>query len=224
MNQSTSTCPVFSCGQPLTDIRDGKSYNTVLIGTQCWFAQNLNVGTKIIHTVPQTNNATIEKYCYNDDDANCVIYGGLYQWEELMNYTTSSSANPSGRQGLCPTGWHLRSHEEWCQMEVYLDATVNCNNTGWQGSDIGFKLKESGTVHWAGSNAGSTNSSGFTALPAGYRDYTGVFDQLNLGAYFWTTTEMSPGAWHHVLNNILGGMYQHGTPTPSAWSGRCVKD
>ena len=83
------TPPAFTCGTPLTDTRDGKIYNTVLIGTQCWFVQNLNIGTKFIGSANQTNNGIIEKYCYNNDDANCAIYGGLYQWDEAMQYVTT---------------------------------------------------------------------------------------------------------------------------------------
>ena len=83
-----SASPV-SCGQPFTDTRDGKSYKTVQIGTQCWMAQNLNIGTKILGNADQTNNNIIDKYCYGDDDANCNIYGGLYQWNEAMQYLTT---------------------------------------------------------------------------------------------------------------------------------------
>ena len=114
-NQPTSPC-FTNCGQPLTDSRDGQSYNTVQIANQCWMAQNLNVGSKINGSDEQSNNGTIEKYCYNNDAANCAVYGGLYQWDELMNYLTSSNATPSGRQGICPDGWHIPSEAEWCQV------------------------------------------------------------------------------------------------------------
>jgi len=98
----------FFCGQTLSDPRDGKNYATVQIGTQCWMAQNLNVGTRIDGTATQANNGTIEKYCYSDNDANCTTYGGLYQWDEMMQYTTTQ-----GVQGICPTGWHLPVDAEW---------------------------------------------------------------------------------------------------------------
>src|ERR1035437_8681946 len=51
----------------------GKTYHTVQIGSRCWLKKNLDVGTRINVTVEQTNNGTIEKYCYEDDPANCMI-------------------------------------------------------------------------------------------------------------------------------------------------------
>jgi len=73
-------CLQPSCGNPFTDSRDGKTYNTVQIGDQCWFKENLNVGTRINGVQEQTDNSVIEKYCYADLESNCDIYGGLYQW------------------------------------------------------------------------------------------------------------------------------------------------
>jgi len=79
LTQTTSACPGFICGQPITDSRDGKIYNTVMIGNQCWMAQNLNIGTLVNNSVNQANNSVIEKYCYHDSTARCDVYGGLYQ-------------------------------------------------------------------------------------------------------------------------------------------------
>ena len=78
--------PSFNCGQNLTDIRDNKVYPTIQLGTQCWMQKNLNYGTSLQGTTEQTDNCINEKYCYNDNAANCTLYGGLYQWDELMAY------------------------------------------------------------------------------------------------------------------------------------------
>jgi len=90
----------FTCGSPV--LYGGETYQTILIGSQCWFQENLNVGTRINGSSNQTDNGEIEKYCYNNLDANCVTYGGLYQWDEAMQYVTTA-----GTQGICPDGWHI---------------------------------------------------------------------------------------------------------------------
>ncbi len=141
------------CGL-LIDDRDGQIYSTVLIDDQCWMAENLNYGDQIDGMYNQTNNSIIEKYCYNDLESNCDSLGGLYQWNELMEYTTEE-----GTQGICPDGWHVPSDMEWFQMANYLDPTVtNPALQSWQGTDIGTQLLEGG-------------SSGFEALFNGNRTY-----------------------------------------------------
>ncbi len=72
---------------------DGQIYNTVQIGYQCWMAENLNIGTMIPGTSNMANNGVIEKYCYNNTTANCNTYGGLYQWNEMMAYTTQQGTS-----------------------------------------------------------------------------------------------------------------------------------
>jgi uncharacterized protein (TIGR02145 family) len=222
LTQSTLAC----CGIPITDSRDGKSYNTVVIGTQCWLAQNLNVGTRITGTVTQTNNSIIEKYCYNNIEDSCTSFGGLYQWGEMMNYTTSSNSIPSGRQGICPSGWHMPSDAEWCQMETYIDATVNCAGSGWLGTNAGGKMKEAGTSHWLTPNTGATNSSGFTALPAGNNvggGYSGIATLTN----FWGTVECSStSAYYHQLHYTMATVYRScaSNNKTNGYSVRCVKN
>ena len=115
------------------------------------------------------NNGIIEKYCYDDDPANCDVYGGLYQWDEMMGYTTTE-----GVQGICPVDWHIPTDAEWDILQNYLGGF----------NVAGGKLKEAGTIHWNAPNAGATNSSGFTALPNGYRDGgVGNFWALGTNAY-----------------------------------------
>jgi len=107
--------PAFTCGQNLTDIRDGKSYPTARIGSQCWMTANLDRGTRIPFSQGQYDNCVAEKYCYGNLDDGCTRYGGLYQWDELMNYETENES-----QGLCPPGWHVPSDGEWATLcDVY---------------------------------------------------------------------------------------------------------
>ena len=152
--------PFVTCGDPLYDRRDGRSYPTVLIGTQCWMARNLNIGIKKDWPLNQTDNDTIEKYCYDNNLANCEVYGELYQLAEANDYNTIN-----GGQGICPDGWHLSTDDEWCTLATFLDGTVNCTvDWAWTGTDAGGKLKETGTTHWSSPNSGATNSSGFQPL------------------------------------------------------------
>ncbi|MEY4866868.1 MAG: hypothetical protein RLY64_1122, partial [Bacteroidota bacterium] len=130
---SVSNPGSFACGQAVTYA--GESYPTVQIGTQCWFQKNLNVGTMILGANDQTNNSTLEKYCYNNDPSNCAIYGGLYQWAEAVQYQNgaSNTASPSPAfsgnvKGICPTGWHVPSDGDWCTLTIFLDSTVDCIN------------------------------------------------------------------------------------------------
>ncbi len=224
ISQATSAC--WSCGESITDSRDGKIYNTVLIGTQCWMKENLNIGIRINGSQEQTNNLIFEKYCYNDDEENCNIYGGLYQWNELMNYTPSSDANPSGRQGICPAGWHLPSDAEWCQLETYIDATVICTDTGWLGTDVGGKMKETGTTHWSSPNEGATNTSGFTAIPGGFRFSNSGFAGLSINGLFWCTTESANTIpWRRNLTNDSARSGRDRFDSKNfGFSGRCIKD
>jgi uncharacterized protein (TIGR02145 family) len=131
----------FTCGSLLTDTRDGKQYQTVQIGTQCWMAENLNYGSYTAITVPSdypTNNGTVEKQCYNNDTSMCSTYGALYQWNEMMDYS-----NVEGSQGICPDGWHVPTDAEYSLLASNYP------------SDAGTALQSGGV-------------SGFDALLTGY--------------------------------------------------------
>lgn len=99
----------------LVDSRDWQVYKTVQIGNQLWMDENLNYGTQINGSQNQLNNEIVEKYCYGNNELNCNTYGGLYQWDEMMQYVTKE-----GAQGICPKGWHLPSDEEWSTLTNYL--------------------------------------------------------------------------------------------------------
>ncbi len=191
---------IFKCGDVVTDPRNGETYSTVLIGDQCWMAENLNVGTRIDASTQMSNNSIIEKYCYDNDPANCDVYGGLYQWDEMMQYSTTQ-----GAKGICMDGWRLPTDNEWKTLEGNTDSEFpvddpEWDNWSWRGSDVAGNLKEIGTSHWQMPNNGATNSSGFTALGSGYgagSSFTSL-KQMNM---FWTSTQLT-GA-----NAIMRGMH-----------------
>jgi uncharacterized protein (TIGR02145 family) len=231
LNQATTECipPPLPCPGVPTVSYGGKTYNTVQIGNQCWLRENLNIGTKknALTGENQTNNGIIEKFCFIDDESYCNIYGGLYQWDELMNYTTSSNSSPSGRQGICPSGWHIPSDAEWCQMEYYLDSTSVCDIEGWRGTNLGAKLKESGFDHWISPNNG-TNSSGFSALPGGSWDsITNEYYSLHYNGSFYTATSL--GQYNNIpiyrlLSFGMTKIWREETLKSTSFSIRCVKD
>jgi len=181
----------FLCGISQVADADGNTYNTTLIGDQCWMAENLNTGSMIDVTVHSSNNSTIERYCLLNVADSCDQYGGLYKWDEMMAYETDE-----GAQGICPVGWHIPTYDEWETLVTYLG--------GW--NDASNKLREAGSRHWGNGNTG-TNSSGFTALPSGYLYLNTYWNSYEYG-YFYTSTEnpentTQAGAYNITNNNVI---------------------
>jgi uncharacterized protein (TIGR02145 family) len=200
--------PSFICGNAFTDSRDNKSYNSVLIGTQCWMADNLAYLPSVVG--PATGSETegyYYVYGYDGTDvptakatANYQIYGVLYNW------TASLSA--------CPTGWHLPTDSEWSTL------------TGYLGNGVGGIMKESGTIHWNSPNVGASNASGFTGLPAGYSDYNvSNFVEIGTTTYWSCSTESSATtAIYRKLSYQNALMLSYTSSKSLGCSVRCLKD
>jgi len=180
----------------------GKTYTTIQIGTQCWLKENLDVGTMIQGSQEQSNNGTIEKYCYDNNPSNCAIYGGMYQWNEAMQFSTTP-----GTKGICPTGWHIPTAAEWRILSLAVGGDGNALLAVGQGN--------------------GTNTSGFSALFVGNRGLSTYFADLGNAAYFWSSTEVvwdvSRAENRSLINSSsnFGGGYNfkgHGV------SIRCLKD
>ena len=163
------------------------------------------------------NFETDSSWCYDNDPANCDIYGRLY----ANNMALKS----------CPDGWHLSNNDEWCTLATFLDETVNCEDWGGLGTDAGGKMKATGIIGinglWAPPNAGATNESGFTGIPGGGRHYggSGSFGDKDHSAIFWSATEHGPDWYFYwklkagdALIYRLEELYRFG------FSVRCVKD
>jgi uncharacterized protein (TIGR02145 family) len=166
---------------------DGNVYNIVKIGNQWWMAENL----KVIHyrngdAIPHVTDHFIwdelitGAYCNHTNDINNVTtYGRLYNW-----YAVNDSRN------IAPAGWHVPSNEEWKELEMFLGMTqLSADSLGYRGTDEGGKMKEAGYVHWIFPNTGATNSSGFTALPGGYRDDWDGWSVIGGSGLWWASTE-----------------------------------
>jgi uncharacterized protein (TIGR02145 family) len=191
---------VFICGESKAG-HYGKLYNTVLIGDQCWLKENLDVGTRIDVSQSQSDNGIFEKYCYDDNPNNCDTYGGLYYWNEAMQYVITE-----GAQGICPPDWHIPTLAEF----QTLTAMVSNNS-----------------LALIASSKGGSNTSGFSALLAGASgpDGGGYFFGLGNGNYFWTSSEVGGGVGAYymwlTLTVINLTAYAYGT---QGFSVRCVMD
>lgn len=154
---------------------DGNKYKTVKIGTQTWLSENLktttyNDGTPIplVKSYDAWAELSTPAFCwYGNDSTNKEDYGALYNWYAV------------NKKKLCPKGWHVPSDKEWTELRSYL---------GDKG-DAGKALKESGTSHWKNPNSDASNSTGFSGLPGGYRDFKGPFNLIRTDAYWWSSTE-----------------------------------
>ena len=194
---TVQAAPAFNCGQLLTDIRDGKSYPTVLLGTQCWMQKNLDYGIMTSAVNHQKDNCVPEKYCYNDDVANCAAGGGLYQWDELMQYQDTP-----GVQGGCPPGWHLPSQAEWLTLFNFYQGQALAGKPLQDSIISGFRAKENGVNY---SNA-SWKFKGF-------------------GTIFWSSTPSgSYKAVSHGLNVINFSVSDYYSNRSNAFGVRCLHD
>jgi len=209
LEKTIRPCP----GTP-TVTYSGKTYNTVQIGDQCWLKENLDVGTMIESNSGsdnQTDNGTIEKYCHNNNASNCKTYGGLYQWNEAMQYVTTE-----GSQGICPDGWHIPTIAEFEALRTYM------NDQAAALIDESEELNFTPTV--------TQNETGFSALLAGYRSFgTGAFYELGRSANFWSSTENSSnGANFMILSSSNSGVnFYDGNDSEGddfGFSVRCLKD
>lgn len=204
-NIEFTTPPHDPCGGLTSIILDGKTYNLVQIGNQCWFKENLDRGTMINVSANQTNNGVTEKYCYDNNPTNCNTYGGLYQWDEMMNYSTTQ-----GSQGLCPIGWHIPTNSDWTMLMNYLGGSTVA----------GGKMKEMGTGHWNYPNTGATNESEFTGLPGGYSIYPSYYYNINMSGVFYSSTPIYVMDLEYNSEGAFIGNSPNGT---SGYSIRCVK-
>lgn len=206
----------------LTDI-DGNIYKTVTIGTRTWMAENLrsqrfNDGMGMINDVNNYSwsSRTDPAWCYYSNIVQMRLAAGiLYNWYAI------------GTGKLCPTGWHVPSDEEWNNLIVTL---------GGEASAAG-KLKMTGGNMWPSPNSGSSNQSGFTAIPAGLRygfigSNGGFFYDMGWKGVWWTSTQTSittakyreidqAGVIAGTLSNP--GKYQLNNKN-FGFSVRCIKD
>jgi len=198
-----------NCPDIPTLVYEGKTYNTAQIGSQCWLKENLNVGVFISGSQNQSNNGITEKYCYENLESNCTAYGGLYQWNEMMQYTSTSEA-----QGICPEGWHIPSKPEWESLFNYLGGYLVA----------GGRMKEQGYSHWLPPNTGANNESGFSAFAGGQRNHwIGPFIGKGYSGYWWGSSLILGYGFVLKLDNNQENVYYYDTDKTDGNSVRCIK-
>jgi uncharacterized protein (TIGR02145 family) len=215
----------WKCGDILS--YDGKDYTTILLGEQCWMAENLCVGNMISGDLNQTDNNIIEKYCYGDNVLNCDTLGALYQWNEMMQYSIQE-----GTQGICPVEWHLPSDSEVKTLEMELGMSqFEANSQSWRGTNEGSKMAKDEPRWYDGplDQNSAFDSSGFSVIPAGFLSKIpfSTFNNKNYGAYFWTSNVgySSESAYRRYLYYSNSEIRRDGGGNIiDAYSVRCVKD
>lgn len=216
----------------VTDV-DGNVYDAVKIGDQVWMAENLRTTKYADGSSIEQGNTTSDEVAYwyypDGKSSNKGTYGLLYNWKAAMHNASSSKANPSGVQGICPMGWHVPSDAEWTQLTDYVNSQsqYQCNS---RGNNIAKALAS--TTGWnsssytcaVGNTQRTNNATGFSAVPAGL--YTGFYNYFGNNAFFWSATEYnSSNAYGRYLNsdNAIVGR-NDGDNRSGGSSIRCVRD
>ena len=229
------TCASFfgGCGDPLE--YQGYDYETVQIGEQCWFAENLRsenydngdaipAGLSNSQWNSTTSGATVVYgegsstcYTYSPDGNACDEAWSLSEYGRLYNWFAVDDA-----RGLCPSGWHVPTDGEWMTMEMALGMSESeANSYGWRGTDQGIQMKT--TYGWSGAPNGM-NSSGFSGLPGGRRFVNGDFSSAGSNGNWWSSSPSGSDAWKRNLSNGGEGVLRSAAAPRYGYSVRCVRD
>jgi uncharacterized protein (TIGR02145 family) len=220
------TAPSFTCGTSTMTDKDNNTYSTVSIGAQCWTTTNLKVTkysdgvTPIPDLTSSTSNPWATSGARTDYTGATGISGAVPSGQDyvstygyLYNWFAVNDA-----KGLCPSGWHVPTDAEWTTLETYL-------NTVAPTGSVGGKMKKNDAL-WS-TNTG-TNTSGFSALPGGYRRFSGSFTGIRTSAFFWSASEFDASlglAWYRFLSNADSDVKRISAGAKSVGASvRCLRD
>ena len=244
----TGIVSAFDCGTDTVQDIDGNTYNTIAIGSQCWLAENMR-------TTKYPDGSSITKGCasqvgcdgtgpllWGDDtslyscppnasnnEEDCAAAGGstklgmFYQWSAAMDGSTTEEA-----QGICPSGWHIPTHDEWTTLELEVCGSETCAadfpydtaTIGYRGTDEGDRLKTADACV-GGSNCGV---SGFEIFLAGVRTTTGTFSYRDHVTSVWLSTESGSNAWGRRLYSNTEKIYRNLYTKALGFPVRCLQN
>ena len=198
----------------------GQSYKTVGIGNQMWFAQNLNYADS-----STTPNLKKNSWCYANQSSNCKTYGRLYTWSAAMNLSSTyltKFASEDGKvaakhRGICPSGWHIPSHNDWQTLHDFVNAHNGSEGVGSSLKSGTWEKKDGVTI---------TNKFGFNGIPAGQRNESGSFADVKLNLDMTSTSEVAASVvnfWRLRYDNNSFYERYYGTKS-NARAVRCLKD
>ena len=192
----------------ITDI-DGNTYNGIQIDNQFWLTENLTVskyrnGDEIpeVKDKKEWKKLTTGAWCYYENNAeNGAIYGKLYNWYAVTD-----------PRGLAPEGYHIPSNTELTELT---------DNLGRE-NVAGIKMKNSNGWYESGNG---NNSSGFSALPGGFRYINGSFSDIAKVGNWWSSSEGdTSNAVSRFLNYYNADLFNYNSDKQNGFSVRCLKD
>jgi uncharacterized protein (TIGR02145 family) len=206
---------------------DGKAYKAVLIGEQTWMAENLNYKTsdgasRCYPTSGDTNNS-------DTDNANCTTYGRLYNWATAMDFDANcntifcTSQINAKHRGICPSGWHVSSNEDWNTLMKYVNPSCSDINNC---ADAGTKLKAKSSWNTGNGYIPCTDEFGFSALPGGLGRSDGSFGNAGYNGGWWSATEsyVSSYAYYQYMGYSNANVGRSHYDKAYLYSVRCVQD
>ena len=186
INENKKTHNSYEC----IDI-DGNGYKTVKIGNQIWMAENLKV-TRYQNGESIQNSFNCDEWekadksaysIYNNDTSNTGVYGHLYNWYAV-----------SDKRDICPKGFHIPTDEQWMELESFIGMSLSkLHQTGPRGNYQGSRLAGNEDLWFTGilQDEPEFGTSGFIAIPGGYRNSNGTYNNQGFDCYFWSSSEHS---------------------------------
>ena len=249
-DDTASTC---GADGTFTDSRDGRVYKCVKVGNQIWMAENLDFGEKMSGSQSHASAVYAQKYCFENDTANCAKYGGLYQWATAMGLCVEYGAQSAQEvvqtphhRGICPAGWHVPTQEEWQTLVEFVQSPTENDvgralksQTGWDEEPFCASWSSTEGPYWnyylacTASDTGANGNDiyGWNALPSGFLDNGVIYFRVpkTIDTYpinqavFKKTSAEFWTATEVESSPDMAVRYSIGAATDSVWSGASNK-